>query len=98
VVRLAAEGAAVLVEAARHHDLGAALPFLDELRGHFRRMLEVAVHHHDGAPARMAQPGTQCRLMAEIAGERDVSGSPDCALRSRGSPSMSRRSSHRRRR
>jgi hypothetical protein len=40
-------------------------------------MLEVAVHHDDGAAARVAHAGAQCRLMAKVAREGHVA---DCRI------------------
>ena len=51
-----------------------AAPLLDQLRDQRRRMLEIRVHHDDGLAARVAQPGAQRRLVAEIARERRRSG------------------------
>ena len=65
-------GRAVAVLAPGHHDLGAGAPMLDQSRHRLQRMLEVAVQHHRGGAAGVAQPGAQGRLMAEIAAERDI--------------------------
>jgi hypothetical protein len=35
-------------------------------------MFEIAVHHDDGVPARVAHPGAQRRLVPEVARERDI--------------------------
>ena len=62
-----------LVGAARalavDHDVALA-PARDEALDHLGRVLEVGVHDHDGAPARVVEAGRDRHLLAEIAAER----------------------------
>ena len=62
----------MIVLALRGHNLEAGAPLLDELRHQLGRMLEVGIHHDHRLAARRAQTGAHRRLVAEIAGERDV--------------------------
>ena len=52
-------------------DVDALAPALEHLRDHLRRVLQVAVEHHDHVAAGVLEPGGQRRLVAEVARERD---------------------------
>ena len=54
------------------HDLKALAPFANELRQQLRRMLEIGVHHDDGAAARGGEPGHQGALVTEVARQPDA--------------------------
>ena len=69
---LAGGDRAVDLHALGDHHLGAEPPLLDQQRHDFGRVLEVAVHEHDRFAACVVQPRAQCRLVAEVARERDV--------------------------
>ena len=51
--------------------LEALSPALEELRDYFRRILQVAIHHHDRATARVVESRRERDLVTEVAGEVD---------------------------
>src|ERR671919_2684301 len=85
---------ATLAVALLHHRVDDLVPFAppgEELRDHFRRMLEVAVHGDNGIAAGEVEPRRERDLVAEAAGQADdlepwippveLDGEPVCGVR-----------------
>ncbi|MNH17754.1 hypothetical protein D3C79_774390 [compost metagenome] len=59
------------VPAFGQNHVGAVLPFINQLRNHRHRVLQVNVHGHHGVTAGVLQAGEQGRLLAKVTREVD---------------------------